>query len=109
MYMEYAPIPVSYTHLDVYKRQDKAFTKIIAKNAKIPQAKYVEVHSEDLKRIKKRLENPVLEKNFILSKHIKVSKNILSNNNILIIGSPGTGKSLFEVTPNLLLLSLIHI
>ncbi len=31
---------------------DKAFTKIIAKNAKIPQAKYVEVHSEDLKRIK---------------------------------------------------------
>ena len=31
---------------------DKAFTKIIAKNAKIHQAKYVEVHSEDLKRIK---------------------------------------------------------
>ena len=31
---------------------DKAFTKIIAKTAKIPQAKYVEVHSEDLKRIK---------------------------------------------------------
>lgn len=31
---------------------DKAFTKIIAKNAKIPQAKYVEVHSEDLKRLK---------------------------------------------------------
>lgn len=31
---------------------DKAFTKIIAKNAKIPQTKYVEVHSEDLKRIK---------------------------------------------------------
>ena len=31
---------------------DKAFTKIIAKNAKIPQAKYVEVRAEDLKRIK---------------------------------------------------------
>ena len=27
---------------------DKAFTKIIAKNAKIPQAKYVEVRAEDL-------------------------------------------------------------
>lgn len=64
---------------------------------------------EDLKRIKKRLENPVLEKNFILSKHIKVSKNILSNNNILIIGSPGTGKSLFEVTPNLLLCAASYV
>ena len=31
---------------------DKAFTKIIAKNAKIPQAKYVEIHADDLKRIK---------------------------------------------------------
>ncbi len=31
---------------------DKAFTKIIAKNARIPQAKYVEVRTEELKRIK---------------------------------------------------------
>lgn len=31
---------------------DKAFTKIIAKNAKITQAKYVEVHSEDFNKIK---------------------------------------------------------
>ena len=31
---------------------DKAFTKIVAKNSKIPQAKYVEVRTEDLKRIK---------------------------------------------------------
>ena len=32
--------------------KDKAFTKIIAKNAKITQAKYVEVHSEDFNKIK---------------------------------------------------------
>lgn len=31
---------------------DKAFTKIVAKSAKIPQAKYVEVRSDDIKRIK---------------------------------------------------------
>ena len=31
---------------------DKAFTKIIAKNARITQAKYVELRSEDLRRIK---------------------------------------------------------
>ncbi|MDD5946027.1 MAG: D-alanine--D-alanine ligase [Clostridia bacterium] len=31
---------------------DKAFTKIIAKSAKIPQAKYVEVRTDGLKRIK---------------------------------------------------------
>ncbi len=31
---------------------DKAFTKIIAKNAKIPQAKYIEVRSGELNRIK---------------------------------------------------------
>lgn len=31
---------------------DKAFTKIVAKNAKIPQAKYVEIKTDELKRSK---------------------------------------------------------
>ena len=31
---------------------DKVFTKIVAKNARIPQAKYVEIRTEDVRRIK---------------------------------------------------------
>lgn len=43
------------------------------------------------------------EENRILSKHLKVGLNKLSNNNAIFVGSPGTGKTMFVLTPNLLL------
>ena len=43
------------------------------------------------------------ENNRILSKNLQVGLNKLSNNNAIFVGSPGTGKSMFVVTPNLLL------
>lgn len=41
-------------------------------------------------------------KNWRLSQNVEVSKNALSNNNILMIGSPGTGKSTGFFIPELL-------
>lgn len=43
------------------------------------------------------------QNNRILSQHLKVGLDKLSNNNAIFVGSPGTGKTMFVVTPNLLL------
>lgn len=44
-----------------------------------------------------------LQNNRILSENLRVGLNQLSNNNGIFVGSPGTGKSMFVVTANLLL------
>mgnify|MGYP000509048164 FL=1 len=49
------------------------------------------------------------ENNRILSKHLHISKKALSNNNVIVIGSPGTGKSTGIVIPNLLTASASYV
>lgn len=64
----------------------------------------------DVNRLNEQLcdkKNP--QNNRILSKNLQVKINKLSNNNAIIVGSPGTGKSMFVVTPNLLLGSASYI
>lgn len=54
----------------------------------------------DPKEIKLGDKDP--KKNWRLSENVEVSKTILSNNNILLVGSPGTGKSTGFFIPELL-------
>ena len=60
----------------------------------------------------KKLQAPKQEDNRILSENVRVNLygnaqagTGLSNNNVLLVGSPGTGKTMFELTPNILLAS----
>ena len=60
----------------------------------------------------KKLQAPNQEDNRILSENVRVNLygnaqagTGLSNNNVLLVGSPGTGKTMFELTPNILLAS----
>ncbi len=57
---------------------------------------------EDAAEVSRCLRDPDPKKNRIVSRNLEYSMDALPNNNMLVIGSPGTGKTAFLVTPNLL-------
>lgn len=57
----------------------------------------------NVKKIVNRLQDKDPKKNKIMSRHVIISRTALPNSNMLVIGSPGTGKSAFVLTKNLLL------
>lgn len=63
----------------------------------------------DPKMITKSLAGKDPKENRILSQHVQVAKRALSNNNMMLIGSPGTGKSTGLVIPNLLTASASYV
>ncbi len=63
----------------------------------------------DPEEISRQLMDSLPENNRILSKHLHISKKALSNNNVIVIGSPGTGKSTGIVIPNLLTASASYV
>lgn len=78
----------------------------------LPDKEYGSAEWEDPVAVSKKMAAPREEDNRIFSENLRVNLygnaqkgTGLSNNNVLYVGSPGTGKTMFELTPNALLAS----